>query len=531
MMRDNPTVKDLVEAVYSGEIVLPDFQRSFIWCPEDVRELLVSVLGDYFIGTMLIQEVSKDDSPFALRFVEGAEEINPEISKQSIVTIILDGQQRTTALFYALYAPDLPLKGRKAPYRFYLDLERALENDWDGAVIGVNVKDMRKLREIEAKETIIPFTLLRDFKEVAKKFKNHSQFEQILELRDDFFNRPIHVIKLPKKTSLEKIVETFERINRTGEPLSTFDLLAAKLYKNNVKLRNLLEETQAKYEVLKLVKPEFVLKNIALIREKEPKRKNLLELEAKDFEKDWEQAVEFLNKAYERVIDIKNGYGVFDFNRWMPYETMLVPLADLIHFMHNRAIESPTNYEKIDKWYWNSVFFNRYDQAVDTTTASDVKVMKQWLLDDSKIPEFIKYANIEEIDIEVEKQTSAIYRGIMNLIVLSGALDFQTGNPPQFDRTNIQDDHIFPKSKFHINSIVNRTLITTNAAKGDKLPSEYFRERIEAYGEQKLKGILETHLIPADAIPALINNDINEFRGKRRQAILQKIKEKIILDI
>jgi hypothetical protein len=527
-MKDNPTVKDLIEAVYRGEVVLPDFQRSFIWGPEDVRELIVSVLGGYFFGTMLIQEVFGKESPFALRFVEGVEEVNPEIKKQSIVTIILDGQQRTTALFYALYEPNLPLKGRKAPYRFYLDFEKALENDWDNAVIGINVKDKRKLSEVGDKETIISFGLLRDLKEIIKRFKNYPQFEQIFELVSDFLNRPIHVIKLPKETSLEKIVETFERINRTGEPLSIFDLVTARLYKNKIKLRDLLEEAQEKYEILNLVKPEFVLKIIALIRGNEPKRKNLLELDPKNFEIDWKIALEYLNKAYERVIDIKDGYGVFDLHRWMPYVTMLVPLAILIYFIQNKKIESPKNYEKIDKWYWNSIFFNRYDQAVDTISTSDVKVMKQWLVNDSKIPQFIKDANINEIDIEVEKQNSAIYRGIMNLIVLSGALDFKTGNSPQFDRKKIQDDHIFPKSKFKINSIINRTLITTNAAKGDKLPSVYFQERIKDYGEKKLKKILETHLIPANAIPSLLNDDIKDFLTKRSRTILKKIKKKII---
>ncbi|GAH92710.1 unnamed protein product, partial [marine sediment metagenome] len=44
--------------------------------PEDVRELLVSVLGNYFIGSMLILEHFKDDSPFALTLVEGVEKVN-----------------------------------------------------------------------------------------------------------------------------------------------------------------------------------------------------------------------------------------------------------------------------------------------------------------------------------------------------------------------------------------------------------------------------------------------------------------------
>jgi len=109
-------VGDLLKSILEGEIVLPDFQRKLEWGPEDIRELLVSVLGDYFIGTFLILECIKDDSPFALRFIKGVERINPNIKMKSIVKILLDGQQRATALFYALYEPDVPLEGYRAPH-------------------------------------------------------------------------------------------------------------------------------------------------------------------------------------------------------------------------------------------------------------------------------------------------------------------------------------------------------------------------------------------------------------------------------
>jgi len=60
-------VQELLSDAYNGRIVLPDFQRSFIWEPEDVRQLLISVLGDYFICTMLLLDSLRDESIFALR--------------------------------------------------------------------------------------------------------------------------------------------------------------------------------------------------------------------------------------------------------------------------------------------------------------------------------------------------------------------------------------------------------------------------------------------------------------------------------
>jgi len=164
---------------------------------------------------------------------------------------------------------------------------------------------------------------------------------------------------------------------------------------------------------------------------------------------------------------------------------------------------------------------------VDTISYNDYNTLKEWLKDDDKIPEFVKKFNINDVDVDVEKQGAATYRGVINLIVLNGALDFKTGQPPQFYKEKVQDDHIFPKSKYKVNSVINRTLISTNAAKGDLNPSKYFNERIKDYGKEKLKEILSTHLIPENAIDDLLTDNINDFLKKRKEKILDKIKEMV----
>jgi hypothetical protein len=519
-------VSELLKEVINGSVVLPDFQRSFIWEPEDVRELIVSVLGDYFIGSMLLLEHYKEDSPFALRLIEGVEEVNGNANIQSIVKILLDGQQRTSALFYALYEPNIPLKNRKSSYLFYLDLEKAFEKQWDDAVIAASIRDKRKLGEINKNENVILFKLLKDIGGIAQKFRDHPRFKEIIDLANDFLNREIHMVSLPRDADLEKIVETFERINRTGEPLSIFELLTARLYKDNIKLRDLLESVKEHYNFTEFVPPEFILKVIALLRGKDPRRKNILELDNKNFIEDWERACESLEIAYKRTVDIKNGYGVLDFKKWMPYSTMITPLAAMIDFIRAEKQETKGNYDKIDQWYWAAVFSNRYDQAVDTTSANDFIALKSWIFDSGKVPDFIQKFDIK-LDLDTDKQSSAIYRGVISMIVLEGALDFKTGQPPQFDNKRIQDDHIFPKSIYKENRILNRTLISTNKEKSDKKPSEFFKQMLKEHGKEKFKIILESHLIPEDALGSLLNDNLQNFIEKRRLAIINNLQKKL----
>jgi hypothetical protein len=49
----NQSIQRIIEDIQRGHQVLSDFQRSFIWKRDDVRDLLISVLGDYYVGLNL----------------------------------------------------------------------------------------------------------------------------------------------------------------------------------------------------------------------------------------------------------------------------------------------------------------------------------------------------------------------------------------------------------------------------------------------------------------------------------------------
>jgi len=320
-------VEQLLNGVKDGSIVLPDFQRSFIWEPEDVRELIVSILGDFFIGSMLTLDSLKHKAMFALKLLEGVPEVNKSAEVQTMVKILLDGQQRATAILYALEQPDLPLKNRKNPYKTYINLEQALSGNWDAAVQIVNIADKKTMNKIRGDANNISFSLLKDIGSLVEKFKDDRRLSKIVTLANDFMHREINIVKLPENTTADKIVETFERVNRTGQPLCLFDLVTARLYKHKIKLRDLWQSTQEDYEFAKFVHPEYVLRVVSLLREKGTKRQVLLDLSPTNFREDWRRASTSLEIAYKRATSLKKGYGVFEFSKWIPYLTDLTPVT------------------------------------------------------------------------------------------------------------------------------------------------------------------------------------------------------------
>ena len=73
------------------------------------------------------------DVPFKVIPIEGADKINGNfIPKPEL--IVLDGQQRLTSLFYALYSPDIPLKNTTNPYTFFIDLQKLSIDNIEDAV-------------------------------------------------------------------------------------------------------------------------------------------------------------------------------------------------------------------------------------------------------------------------------------------------------------------------------------------------------------------------------------------------------------
>ena len=90
-------VGDLVNDVMTGRIGLPDLQRPFVWMDNKVRELLDSMIKGYPIGYIMLWESPNDYN--SKKSSIGANEKTYDEPKE----LVIDGQQRLTALVAAMY--------------------------------------------------------------------------------------------------------------------------------------------------------------------------------------------------------------------------------------------------------------------------------------------------------------------------------------------------------------------------------------------------------------------------------------------
>jgi Protein of unknown function DUF262 len=90
----NPrALKDLLAAVHSRTMSLPDFQRDFMWEPGANPGADRFDCNNYPAGSLLRVRAAK--RVFAAREFEGA----PTLAGQKHVFLVLDGQQRLTSLY------------------------------------------------------------------------------------------------------------------------------------------------------------------------------------------------------------------------------------------------------------------------------------------------------------------------------------------------------------------------------------------------------------------------------------------------
>ena len=95
-MENKTDFNDLVRKIDSKEILLPDFQRDFVWKDEDQQKsITASVLAKMPIGSILL--LQSEPTEYACKKIGLNQEIDTSEIKNKIY-FLLDGQQRITVL-------------------------------------------------------------------------------------------------------------------------------------------------------------------------------------------------------------------------------------------------------------------------------------------------------------------------------------------------------------------------------------------------------------------------------------------------
>jgi hypothetical protein len=566
---DHISLNTLIGRLREGRYVIPDFQRDFEWRPADIKELMRSIFLDYYIGSLLLWKGKKENfealscDPLYGHLGPG----NPE-------HIVLDGQQRLTAMYYAFLAPDVPAPHRTNRALYFLKVDKFMQETYDDAFeYDWLTKRLQTLAEKEAQFTnhVFPLSVIgaggwalanwvqgyEEFwtlraseaetagdHERAVEAKQHSANAKAFGdlLKDITEQYQISYIELDRELSVDKICDIFTQINSRGIRLDVFDLINALLKPKGLQLKHMWRKAAQGFEFDIDKMNVYILQVMSILRQsycspkylyfllpgqekqiRDPdgtRRKEILVPDTVDFEKRWNVAVNAIGRAI-KVLRHPQEFGVSSEN-YLPYVSILPVFSALLaHISELDASLRLDAQRKFRHWYWASVFNNRYSGSVESTSARDFVDVKTWMEDDKAEPSLIRdfATEFRRLDLRQEtKRGTSIYNGIFNLLVIQGARDWMTGMVPQLGE--LDDHHIVPESWGRkngigslINSILNRTPLTADTNRKvihDDLPNVYLPELIAASGEQNVRAVLESHFISRKAFDILLRNSFTK---------------------
>ena len=579
--QDQTNLSGIIYEIRKGYFVIPNFQREFEWDPSHVRELIRSIFLDYYIGSLLLWKC--EDNIFealACEAIYGFEE------KGEPLKIVLDGQQRLTAMYLAFMGPNILHPKRANRYLYFIHIDQFMNEDYDDAFFYEFGKKGEKLlenRTNQFKQNIFPLAVMGDpsnkyswlrgyenyWKEqvntansegqdrwitVAKKnAENAIYFREYLDKLGTQYS--VSFIELDKDIDIEKVCDIFTRINSRGMKLDIFDLMNAMLTPQGIELKQMYKEAKQKISffgtdrmnvyllhVMSILRQNYCTPKYLyyLVPGKERKTRNQIEyLSTEKFKQSWIEAV----NSMETVIKLlKNSqeYGAIS-SKYIPYASILPPFAALNAWTKQISFDKQRDADhKIRSWYWISVFLKRYSGSVLVVTSKDFIEVKKWIESDTK-PSFFAEAQEHIPNINLYEETrrgTSIYNGVFNLLILEKATDWYTAKAPKYD--DIDDHHIVPRSwgtkqnfrkDISIDTILNRTLLTSTSNReviGNKLPNEYLPNLVKKYGKDTVKDFLISHFISEKAFNILMRKpfkvkDYEEFIEERLETIRRAI--------
>jgi hypothetical protein len=537
-------LKELLAEIHGRSTALPDFQRDFVWEPGATQELIVSIANNYPAGSIL--RVRDAKRVFAAREFEGA----PPLDGARHTFLVLDGQQRLTSLYQAFYGV--------GEHRYFLGLRNLMDGaDFEEAIFHVRAATKwgraREDFKLQAKDLLLPLAILKGgagsfgqwTRKVARLLDERARIalEDALDVIENKWIQVIDdyrfpVVTLSDKTEPDALCTIFETLNRTGMKLSVFELLTARFWPQDINLRALWDEARAKYSLIEdfEVDPYYVLQGISLASRKAPscKRSDVLNLAAADIREWWDKVVVGLATGLEILCDDCKVM----LPKWLPYQTMLAPLAAVIARAGSpRTAEAGAHREKLKRWFWCAVFGQAYESAPNSKSAKDVTELLSWLAGDQP-PETVAAFRFDPRALrDVTPRQRSIYRGTICLILGGGARDFHTQaviTGRLMAEQGIDDHHLFPSAYLARQGIaparardhvLNRTLIdrTTNRMIGDRAPSDYLAE-IKGTPGFPFDAVLASHGLPTGAESPLMRDDYEGFLARRQETLWQEIR-------
>jgi hypothetical protein len=485
----------ILDQIDSGSVLLPEFQRGYVWNRDQVRGLMRSLYLGYPVGGLLTWETQADSA--AVR--------GDSAGQRGLRVLILDGQQRITSLYGV--SRGRPPTFFQGDAKAFTGLRFNLEDESFEFYAPAKMRDDPRwidVTELFVKGLEPHIAALSTHPETRQRFAAY--MERLVRLRA-LLDREFHEDKITgEDKTVDVVVDIFNRVNSGGTKLSKGDLALAKKCAHWPEARAIMRSHLEKWEKDGFsFSLDWLLRNATAVATGRAEFASLDSVQVPQFRDSLEASAKYVS----RFLDVVAGRLGLDHDRVLMGRYAFPVVARLLHESGGHFADAGQT-DRVLFWYIQSALWGRFAGSTETALNQDYDAASRSAVD-GLISSLERWRGgnltIGGYDFEGFGQGSRFYPLLYMLTRVHGARDFGSGLPLHSHMlgylTGLQVHHIFPKavlydagySRSQVNAVANFCFLTqdTNLAIGKRRPADYFAE-----AESKHPGVLASQWIPDD---------------------------------
>ena len=406
---DRDYMTTVLERIVNGKMLVPKFQRDFVWSSSQMQDLFDSILKGFPIGSLILWTPETEKFK-TIDEIEGVKINVNEKKTTDDVCYILDGRQRITTLISVLFADGDFSKD------FYVDLNemRILKQG--------NAKGKKeRFENLSLSEAFDTYSLIGYLERLKSSALSETQ-KRVYAEKAKHVNRILQSYELGyinvRGGSIDDAVEIFSRLNSKATSISKDYMIQALAYCKDSDFLfgesiTQIREKLAIYNFKELGR-DLILKcvfnhtdklffdgsiqDILLMKERLPQIMEAVK----------EEVCKSVHFLYTKC-------GIID-NRLLPYTYHLVLLAD---FFRINSSPSEMQIEELRRWFFYTTYSGYFTNSSLSRIREDMKTFREYAMGKKKVP--IEYRPIdlvsfpEKFSLRSVRVCSLIAMAILNM--------------------------------------------------------------------------------------------------------------------
>ena len=545
MEKGDKPIKSLVDSFLTGEILLPDIQRKYVWTKAKARDLIDSIYKGYPSGSILLRKIG---APARTRRAAVA-----QTRASSGRLLLLDGQQRLTSLAAVLRGKSVrtSVRGRIKNEKIEIYFNVGHDEDAGGAGAGRG-RGAKGRRIFEVKNpVVVNDPLWIPVTELVERGVSHALASTKTNQADPNFGKyndrlnklymrlesySYASLELDSEASEQEVAEIFVRLNSGGAKLRKADLALAQVTPHWPGMMDMLGDFSASCRRKNYNMDEgFLARCLVAASTGQSRLEGDGAVDVGRLKESWEST----KRGIRFAIDFCRSDALIETSEVLPSLYPLIPIMRLA--IKNNFNFSPALANKTRKWLYLALIWSRYSGSVETALDEDLAAIRD--SDDpveAMIEKIRRQSGRLEVgaeDLEGKNTRSPLLNMMYILARHAGARDWGTGIEFRADpgkslsgahgkifgssdiKTALVKRHGAAKAKRLLSDIANTAFVANHRrVVGQTAPVDYLPEIRERVGD----GALDAQCIPVSPSLWKIEN-YEDFLSRRRGLLADRI--------